>query len=123
MSAPARQLSSAPQPWGRRRSTLRVTALTPAAGLEPDTLVEVLRALTTQRVTAAGEAPDALRLHVHHFQPQGLSVVVLLPAMRMVLHTWPEHGLATLDLAGADSAELEQWLVELAAALGMEASA
>ena len=120
MSAPARNPVAVPRPWSRQRSTLRVTALTPATALHPKILVEDLRKLALRRASASGEPPEALRLHAHHFQPQGLSVWLLLPAMRVVLHTWPEHGLATLDLTGADANELEQWLMEIAAAVGME---
>ena len=35
---------------------------------------------------------------IHRWDPQGLSVVVLGDELRLVLHTWPEHGLATLDI-------------------------
>lgn len=39
----------------------------------------------------------------HHFQPQGASLVLLGPQLRLALHTWPERGLATLDVLAPQS--------------------
>lgn len=34
------------------------------------------------------------------FQPQGVSAVFVGAQLRLVLHTWPELGIATLDVSG-----------------------
>jgi S-adenosylmethionine decarboxylase len=34
----------------------------------------------------------------HQFEPRGASVVALGATLRLVVHTWPERGIATLDL-------------------------
>ncbi len=34
----------------------------------------------------------------YQFQPQGASGVVLLAESHLSFHTWPEHGLVTLDI-------------------------
>ena len=47
----------------------------------------------------------------HRFQPQGVSLVLLGPQLRLALHTWPERGLATLDVL-APQAELLGLVVE-----------
>lgn len=123
MSAPARIVASAPRPWERRHATLRVNGWTLEGALEPEALLETLRTVGHHLTRSLGVAEEALHLHAHRFEPQGVSVVMLLPGLRGVLHTWPEHGLATVDLAGADGDTLEQWLRELAGSLRMEASA
>jgi len=120
MSIPARRPAPAPRIWDRHQSTLRVTAGTPEDALEPARVCEVLREMGHRMAAAEGTPAGAVQLQTHHFQPQGLSVVVVLPGLRAVLHTWPEHGLATLDLAGADPVGLGQWVTELAVGLRME---
>ena len=47
----------------------------------------------------------------HRFQPQGVSLLLLGPQLRLALHTWPERGLATLDVLGPE-AELLGLVVE-----------
>lgn len=37
-------------------------------------------------------------LYVHHFRPQGVTGVALLPASHMSIHTWPEVGYAAVDI-------------------------
>ncbi len=36
--------------------------------------------------------------HYHQFQPHGATGVVLLAESHISIHTWPEHGLATVDV-------------------------
>ena len=49
---------------------------------------------------AAAEAMGAtvMGVHAHRFQPMGVSVVVVLAESHLAMHTWPEHGTASLDL-------------------------
>jgi S-adenosylmethionine decarboxylase len=49
------------------------------------------------------EAAKAARCEVlgslkHRFQPQGASVVVLVAESHLSVHTWPEHGYASVDI-------------------------
>lgn len=123
MNVPARHLSSPPQLWARRRCTLRVAPSTPQPAREREFQIEALREVGIRWARALGEPPEALQLHVHRFEPQGLSVLVVLPGLRGVLHTWPERGLATLDLTGAEDVRLARRVTEIAGALGMELAA
>ncbi|NPB07051.1 MAG: S-adenosylmethionine decarboxylase [Aquificae bacterium] len=36
--------------------------------------------------------------HYHQFQPHGATGVVLLAESHISIHTWPEHGIATVDV-------------------------
>jgi hypothetical protein len=54
------------------------------------------------------DAPSALRALgvpegidvVHHFDPHGVSWVRIAPDRRAALHSWPEHGVVTVDVYG-----------------------
>ncbi len=41
---------------------------------------------------------DILDLSEYQFQPHGVSVVLLLSASHMSIHTWPEHKYCTIDI-------------------------
>jgi S-adenosylmethionine decarboxylase len=47
-------------------------------------------------VTAAGAT--LLHIHLHHFQPSGVSGVAVLAESHISIHTWPEAGYAALDV-------------------------
>ena len=47
-------------------------------------------------VTAAGAT--LLHIHLHHFQPNGVSGVAVLAESHISIHTWPEAGYAALDV-------------------------
>ena len=48
---------------------------------------------------AAVEAgATVLHTFLHPFQPQGVSGVVVLAESHISIHTWPEKGVATLDI-------------------------
>ena len=55
-------------------------------------------------VAAAGAT--LLHMHLHHFEPQGVTVVGLLAESHISIHTWPEHGYAAADVftCGTDGA-------------------
>ncbi|MFN7133319.1 MAG: S-adenosylmethionine decarboxylase [Myxococcales bacterium] len=91
----------APRParaWNHLLATLE--APSPAhAGFAPDRLLQEVRgALADAGLLAPGE-------HAHRFEPQGFSFLGFGPEVRLALHTWPEHGLATLDLYAPDGGE------------------
>jgi S-adenosylmethionine decarboxylase len=39
-----------------------------------------------------------LHIHLHHFQPDGVSGVAVLAESHISIHTWPEAGYAALDV-------------------------
>jgi S-adenosylmethionine decarboxylase len=39
-----------------------------------------------------------LHIHLHHFQPSGVSGVAVLAESHISIHTWPEAGYAALDV-------------------------
>ena len=47
-------------------------------------------------VAAAGAT--LLHMHLHHFQPNGVSGVAVLAESHISIHTWPEAGFAALDV-------------------------
>ena len=47
-------------------------------------------------VDAAGAT--LLHIHLHHFQPSGVSGVAVLAESHISIHTWPEAGFAALDI-------------------------
>ena len=57
-----------------------------------DLIEETLR----RCVTAAGAT--LLHIHLHHFQPSGVSGVAVLAESHISIHTWPELGYAALDV-------------------------
>jgi len=46
-----------------------------------------------------------LHIHLHHFQPSGVSGVAVLAESHISIHTWPEIGYAALDVFMCGSAE------------------
>lgn len=52
---------------------------------------------------ACVDAADAMgatvvAVHGHRYDPVGVSVVVILAESHLSLHTWPEHGIASIDV-------------------------
>ena len=45
-----------------------------------------------------------LHIHLHHFQPSGVSGVAVLAESHISIHTWPEAGYAALDVFMCGSA-------------------
>jgi len=54
-------------------------------------------------VEAAGAT--LLHIHLHHFQPSGVSGVAVLAESHISIHTWPEIGYAALDVFMCGSAD------------------
>lgn len=52
----------------------------------------------TLRECAIEAGATILHSHMHHFQPQGVSGVVVLAESHISIHTWPERGYAALDV-------------------------
>ena len=64
-----------------------------AEGLDDIDLIEA----TLRRAVHAARA-TLLHIHVHHFQPNGISGVAVLAESHISIHTWPEAGYAALDV-------------------------
>ena len=56
-----------------------------------------------QCITASGAT--LLHMHLHRFQPNGVSGVAVLAESHISIHTWPEAGYAALDVFMCGSAD------------------
>jgi S-adenosylmethionine decarboxylase len=52
---------------------------------------------TLRKCVTAAKA-TLLHIHLHHFQPNGVSGVAVLAESHISIHTWPEAGYAALDV-------------------------
>ena len=52
---------------------------------------------TLRRCVEAAKA-TLLHIHLHHFQPSGVSGVAVLAESHISVHTWPEKGYAAFDV-------------------------
>jgi S-adenosylmethionine decarboxylase len=59
---------------------------------------------TLRRCVDAAKA-TLLHIHLHHFQPSGVSGVAVLAESHISIHTWPEVGYAALDVFMCGSAD------------------
>jgi len=59
---------------------------------------------TLRRCIEAARA-TLLHIHLHHFQPSGVSGVAVLAESHISIHTWPEAGYAALDIFMCGCAE------------------
>jgi len=64
-----------------------------ASGLDD---IDLIEATLRRCVNAAGAT--LLHIHLHHFQPNGVSGVAVLAESHISIHTWPEAGYAALDV-------------------------
>ena len=64
-----------------------------AQGLDDIDLIEA----TLRRCVDAAQA-TLLHIHLHHFQPNGVSGVAVLAESHISIHTWPDAGYAALDV-------------------------
>ena len=64
-----------------------------AHGLNDIDLIET----TLRRCVDAARA-TLLHIHLHHFQPNGVSGVAVLAESHISIHTWPDAGYAALDI-------------------------
>jgi S-adenosylmethionine decarboxylase len=59
---------------------------------------------TTLRRCVQAARATLLHIHLHHFQPNGVSGVAVLAESHISIHTWPEAGYAALDVFMCGSA-------------------
>jgi S-adenosylmethionine decarboxylase len=71
-----------------------------ASGLDDIDHIET----TLRRCVDAARA-TLLHIHLHHFQPNGVSGVAVLAESHISIHTWPDAGYAALDVFMCGKAE------------------
>ena len=64
-----------------------------AKGLDDIDLIEA----TLRQCVSAAQA-TLLHIHVHHFQPNGVSGVAVLAESHISIHTWPDASYAAVDV-------------------------
>jgi S-adenosylmethionine decarboxylase len=74
---------------------------------------------TLRRCVEAASA-TLLHIHLHHFQPSGVSGVAVLAESHISIHTWPEAGYAALDVFMCGSAEPDKCIPVLREAFAAE---
>lgn len=65
--------------------------------------IDLIESTLRRCVDAAGAT--LLHIHLHHFQPNGVSGVAVLAESHISIHTWPENGYAALDVFMCGNAE------------------
>ncbi len=86
-----------------------------AEGIDDCTRIE-----TALVAAAAAARVTVLDVRLHHFgEGNGVTGVVLLAESHISIHTWPEHGLAAVDIfVCGPNASAEAALAEIVAQLG-----
>ena len=74
---------------------------------------------TLRRCVEAAKA-TLLHMHLHHFQPSGVSGVAVLAESHISIHTWPEAGYAALDIFMCGSAQPDNCIPVLREAFAAE---
>jgi S-adenosylmethionine decarboxylase len=74
---------------------------------------------TLRRCVDAAKA-TLLHIHLHHFQPNGVSGVAVLAESHISIHTWPEVGYAALDVFMCGSADPDACIPVLREAFSAE---
>jgi S-adenosylmethionine decarboxylase len=74
---------------------------------------------TLRRCVYASRA-TLLHIHLHHFQPSGVSGVAVLAESHISIHTWPEAGYAALDVFMCGSADPDKCVPVLKEAFSAE---
>lgn len=65
----------------------------------PDRLADPVLVETVLRAAAVAAKVQVVGLNLHHFGPQqGVTGVALLAESHISIHTWPEEGVAAIDI-------------------------
>jgi S-adenosylmethionine decarboxylase len=67
-------------------------------GVDPDVISKVDSLYPVIEDAVRAGSLTKISSDYYQFQPQGASGVVLLAESHLSFHTWPEHGLVTLDI-------------------------
>lgn len=73
--------------------------------------------MTLRRCVEAARA-TLLHVHVHHFQPNGVSGVAVLAESHMSIHTWPDAHYAAIDVFMCGKADPDKCVPVLREAFG-----
>jgi S-adenosylmethionine decarboxylase len=80
--------------------------------------IDYIETVLRRCVDAAGAT--LLHIHLHRFQPDGVSGVVVLAESHISIHTWPEAGYAALDVFMCGKTDPDQCVPILRAAFAAE---
>ncbi len=80
--------------------------------------IDHIEATLRRCVQASGAT--LLHIHLHHFQPNGVSGVAVLAESHISIHTWPEARYAALDVFMCGSAEPDKCIPVLREAFAAE---
>lgn len=85
-------------------------------GVEFDQLDDpvLMRTLLQEAVAAADFS--LINIHVHHFEPQGVTGLALVGESHVAVHTWPEEGVLFVDVASCTTLEAGRACLEAFAA-------
>ncbi len=67
-------------------------------GVESETISEASRLYPVMEGAVKFGGLTKISSNYYQFQPKGASGIVLLAESHLSFHTWPEHGLVTLDI-------------------------
>jgi len=59
---------------------------------DPEQIIQSITAV------AIGSKLTILKTAEHHFEPQGLTYILVLSQSHMIVHTWPEYRIMVVDL-------------------------
>ena len=82
-------------------------------GCSPEALDQVEVVRDAMLATAGLVNATVLGVSEHRFQPQGVSVVVVIAESHVSIHTWPEYGYAAADVFTCSGALATDKVVEL----------
>ncbi|MCG8567483.1 MAG: adenosylmethionine decarboxylase [Desulfobacterales bacterium] len=67
-------------------------------GCDPDAFLHVEKVEDTMVKAAGKSGATVVTASFHHFEPQGISGVVVISESHFTLHAWPEHDFAAVDI-------------------------
>lgn len=67
-------------------------------GCDPHVLSEVARVQRVMEDAARAARATIVKSVFHQFNPQGVSGVVVIAESHLTIHTWPERGVASIDI-------------------------
>jgi S-adenosylmethionine decarboxylase proenzyme len=82
-------------------------------GCSPEALDQVEVARDAMIAVAGLVNATVLGVSEHRFQPQGVSVVVVIAESHVSIHTWPEHGYAAADVFTCSGSIAAEKVVQL----------
>jgi S-adenosylmethionine decarboxylase len=85
---------------------------------DADRLDDIDHIETTLRHCVDAAGATLLHIHLHHFQPNGVSGVAVLAESHISIHTWPEAGYAALDVFMCGKADPDKCVPVLREAFG-----